>query len=71
MRWPGRRRIKGDSHIVDKGSVWCPVRRSDVELDFCFTCRAFQDLACDGHRQILHCRPTATPIEFEGYPIVL
>lgn len=52
-----QRRPSGDSHVVEGGHVWCPVRHADVNIERCFMCGAFEDLVEEDGSTFLYCVP--------------
>ena len=48
---------RGDAHIIENGSVGCPVQHRDVDIERCYMCSAFDDLAEEGGERVLLCSP--------------
>lgn len=45
-------------HIIDSGSVGCPRRQADVDIEQCFMCPAYEDLVTQDGVPYLVCRST-------------
>jgi hypothetical protein len=58
-------RLGADAHYIDQGSVWCPVTRTDVDVDRCFACGAFRELVEAEGRTFLVCKPAPPQISPE------
>jgi hypothetical protein len=66
MRHNLQARLGLDAHYIDQGSVWCPVKRADVDVDRCFACGAFRDLVEADGRTYLVCKPAPPPVTPES-----
>jgi hypothetical protein len=55
--------FRSPSHtlIIDRGRVNCPLRRGDVDLEKCATCRWLVSLDPDASPPHLECRPYGPP----------
>jgi hypothetical protein len=50
-----------DEHFIDQGSVYCPLRKRDVELDLCAGCRWATDIDLQAKNPVVRCRPESPP----------
>lgn len=50
-----------DSHYAESGHVYCPVRKSDLEIDNCFGCRRLLEVEKDkGRVRAIRCSGSAS-----------
>jgi hypothetical protein len=67
MRWTRHQkrehRPSGTRHFVDNGSVGCPVRQKDVDLDTCLMCAALEGVVKEGEDTVLYCSPVMRHLE--------
>ena len=60
MRWTNRLLgPPGTRHFIDHGTVGCPVRGKDVDLDTCTMCAALDSVEREGDDTVLYCSPVA------------
>lgn len=45
--------------FIDRGTVRCPVRAADVEVDVCLTCRWLLEIDEDGSTPYVRCQPVS------------
>jgi hypothetical protein len=50
-----------DEHYVDRGSVSCPRRGRDVEVDLCAGCERMTTIDLQAKPPFVRCRPGSTP----------
>ena len=43
--------------FIDRGSVRCPARAADVEVDVCLTCQWLLEIDEDGPTPFVRCQP--------------
>lgn len=43
--------------FIDRGSVRCPARAADVEVDVCLTCQWLLEIDEDGTTPFVRCQP--------------
>lgn len=48
---------------VDAGSVSCPLRQRDVEVDLCAGCQWMTQIDLEAEPPFVRCRPEITPAE--------
>ena len=49
-------------HYVDRGSVSCPRRGGDVEVDLCAGCERMTTIDLQAKPPFVRCRPGPTPV---------
>jgi hypothetical protein len=54
-------RRASDEHFIDHGSVYCPVRKHDVEFDLCAGCRWATGIDLRAKNPVVRCRPESPP----------
>ena len=49
-------------HFIDNGRVYCPVRKRDVEVDLCASCRWTASIDLNASAPLVRCRPESSPV---------
>ena len=61
MLWKlARKPRRRDQHLVDNGTVGCPSRGEDVDVERCLACPAFGNLVAADDVTYVLCRPEST-----------
>lgn len=52
-------RSKAARLFIDRGTVRCPARAADVEVDVCLTCQWLVEIDEDGPTPFVRCQPVS------------
>jgi len=55
------RRSREHRRHVDYGAIWCPARGSDIDIEACFECDAFERVGESDDGTFVQCRPFRPP----------
>jgi hypothetical protein len=53
------------AHLIDGGHVMCPIRRRDVDIEECFSCKHLSDVRIDARHPAIVCDVEPRPIPDE------
>ena len=53
---------------IDQGTVSCPNRNGDVEVDLCAGCRWMQEIDRDAKQPFVRCDPPPWPLDYLRSP---
>lgn len=64
-----RHNTRESRHFVDNGNVWCPLKKSDIDIENCFRCSALNRVGEIENMMYVQCQ-SVSPDQFENGTII-